>query len=945
MYGKSGRFCLVLCGLLGYEACSQQISLCSYQCQGNGATYIDQRCYELDPSTGLCPAGPAFLGCQFWGSQLGHLMSMQQCQQYDCGGGAQPYPGNPNACNKGSRPVISDYLGIDDLRAPIDSTAARVHVKNVTWKHPHGSHKYVRLSYEAELAEGLHVVNLDHEREVVFLHCRHQAGTLRIRTSSAQSAAALAERFTGPTNGTTSSLAHIITGGREWGCWAPDSQAPQAVFRRVLEVTDISAREDFGEIFLRTSSITHMEVFKQARVSLSVSSFPKAVVHHHHQPGDLKVTPSSEQLDATEGQRSLSSAASAADCNCNAATADPMSITSMACALTCSGKMDISDLCMGQCGGNPTSPGGIQLCARYLSGSLCHSVRTFILYTDKTAGVECDAISNPCFCSFTPGMPVYPNYCWADVAEKVLPLKGFWDAVGGFISSVWHAVQEVASAVEQAAEAASTVVKAIATGDFNMQNVEDLAGLSWNYNSASGGATVAALDLGSGFTCDECFFNLDASLNYDIEIADYKLNKLAVWLQGNLDINLHATLESRSFSVANSSVIATVTPPELTFTVAGIPMVIDTTIPIEVGYNATATENGQVSAQVSMKGTIKKGMLYSNADGQLHWIDEKELKPSGALTGPNQATAAFQLYIFPKVSLLCDHIGGPTVGLKGFLELTADYQPQHTETCPTGEDDGGLFAQLNTGFQAALGAKVDLNLADILKWKKDWPTLLSFTMKWPLLSGCHSASGKQVPSLLGEGSQPVSAAVAYSGLMQADESRPGCANSPSVPISLQVTSAINPHSLKHQKTLLKMISGQQLSNESATETMFELAGAQSGLYSLKLPSSGSNQLATTYNPSSVLQLPYFLGNGQLIAEATPDSCYKAPSSAYCYVYVADQSPEGLGLPNFNFAAQLSQDMATISLTDTTPGSCYPPATMSRFSVSSAASSTGGHLWI
>lgn len=923
--------CLLM-GSFGVLVHAQQISLCSYQCQDGDHTYIDQRCYDLDPSTGLCPSGPVFMGCKFWGPQNGHLMaSDEECQKYDCGGGAQAYPGNPNACNKGSRRTMSHYLGIKELRMPRTPPDGCRHIQNITWRHPQDPRRVVQLSYDAQLAEGLHVINLDDEPEVTWIHCRHHAGSLRIRTSSAASASSLASRLRGDLH--AASAGTIITGGREWGCWSSDTQAPQALMRRVLAVTDSSVGlpDSVGELLLRTAAVTHSELFSRARVSLAVSSFPKVVIQH------------SQEASRPRGLGQ-------AECNCDAATANPMSITSMACALTCSGKMDISNLCMGGCGGSTSDPTGIQTCARYLAGAVCKTVRTTVLYTDKTPGVYCDAISNPCFCSFTPGMPIYPNYCWASLRDSTSqPLTGFWDAIGGFISSVWHEVQQVASVVEKAAEAAAVVVKTIATGDFDMDNVEDIAGLAWNYDAAGGAAREGDISLGNGFTCNQCFFNLDASLNYDIEISNYKLSKLAIWLQGNLDLSMQATLDSSSFSAENSSVIATIRPPELTFTVAGIPMVIDTTIPIEIGYNATVSEHGQASAKVALTGNIKKGMVFSSSDNQLHWIDEKDVKPSGSLTGPNQVTAAFQLYVFPKLSLLCDHIGGPTVGLKGFTELAADYQ-QLSETCPAGENGGGLFAQLNFGFQTALGAKVDMNLADVMKWHKEWPTLLSFTMKWPLLSGCRSPTGDEWPSQLGAGVQPVSAAVAYSGVMVPDASRAGCSSSPSVPIVLQVTSAINPHSMQHQRALLSTSRGKKQGSEQSTESMFELTGAQSGLYSLSLPSSAPVGLhrspdAQNYQAFSVLQLPYFLGNGQLTAEATADSCRQAPSSAYCYTYVSSQSPEGLGLPSFNFAAELSADMSKIELTDATPGSCYPPSPISRSFSSSTLWTSGANLWI
>jgi hypothetical protein len=687
---------------------------------------------------------------------------------------------------------------------------------------------------------------------------------------------------------------------------------------------------------LQTHAAVHTEIFKHANISFEVKKIPEAWIYKSHKrrlqaneshasrKEQLGIAP---KLDASLSQQ-------VEDCTCsNGLEPEAKSIATLACALQCSKKIDISNM-QPIPQGSPKDQFGVQECQRYLSGDLCRQTTTLVYYEHPSGSFPpdaCDPYSNKCYCLYVPGAPVYSQWCWPSSRLKSAPLGGqvggFWDFVSNIVKTVWHAAETVVKDTEHVVEAAASVLKIVATGDFQNENVESIPGASWNYDSSSGGAKEADIDLGNGFVCHECFFNLEASVHYDIVIKDYKLDHVAAWLEGDMNVNIDASLDTTSYHSNNSETVATIKVPEVTFTVGGIPMVIDTTIPVEVGYDAAVSEKGgTIRATGSLAGSIKKGVIFDSDDAQPHYINEHQLAPKGHLSGPAEVSAALQLYVFPKVSLVCDHIGGPTVGVKGILELVLDYQAL-SETCPVAsrgagffKSEGGLFTNINFGMQVALGAKVDLELGNVFSWKKEWPSLLSHTFKWPLVSGCIAENmggvGSdlfvQVPSHLANGGQPVATSVSYAGVLVPSKGGAVCDASPKIPIALQVTSLINAHLLGHQRF------------GAVGDTTLMLSSGQVGTWSLQ--TGGGHP----YNPVATLQLPYVLTDGQLIATADPTTCRDNPSSEACYTFAQyTSSDKPVGVPLFTFNADLSSDMATITLTDSNPNGCYPPAMLSR----------------
>ncbi|CAK0831587.1 unnamed protein product [Prorocentrum cordatum] len=178
-------------------------------------------------------------------------------------------------------------------------------------------------------------------------------------------------------------------------------------------------------------------------------------------------------------------------------------------------------------------------------------------------------------------------------------------------------------------------------------------------------------------------------------------------------------------------------------------------------------------------------------------------------------------------------------------------------------------------------------------------------------------------------------------------STPDCEGNPTIPIHLQVFSQIDAHSQAHQFRLGRNFGGGVFvaaEGESSNITWLEkdlardlpvlqMGSGQSGNWSLTVTSVGgtANAESYSYNPFAVMQLPYVLADGELTNMAEPTACLRDPSSEYCYTVALSNSPDQpMGLPSFQFKAELSPDMTTISLSDPDPSLCYIfPTVLSR----------------
>ena len=119
-------------------------------------------------------------------------------------------------------------------------------------------------------------------------------------------------------------------------------------------------------------------------------------------------------------------------------------------------------------------------------------------------------------------------------------------------------------------------------------------------------------------------------------------------------------------------------------------MVINVTIPVHAGYTFDLDVSGSIRATGSMGGGAKYGSQYlpkdQTATGGFQYIHSHSFEHTGAITSSEQVTAQVEslkyiclvlctniswqvvVYVMLVINIQIDHIGGPNIAIKGFVE-------------------------------------------------------------------------------------------------------------------------------------------------------------------------------------------------------------------------------------------------------------------------------------
>ena len=168
----------------------------------------------------------------------------------------------------------------------------------------------------------------------------------------------------------------------------------------------------------------------------------------------------------------------------------------------------------------------------------------------------------------------------------------------------------------------------------------------------------------------------------------------------------------------------------------GIPFSIDFSVPIRAGYDLTANAEAQMEVTANGRGTIDYGVRYTSEAG-MQWISNYTFDHSGGIQSMGyDIDATLQLYLMPSIAMSVDHIGGPTLGFKPFLEFGASAKSQ--STCIA---HGGFTASLNWGLQVSIGAKFHVDLP-MVHWQKTFNNTGIYSIKRPIITGCVGESSQ-----------------------------------------------------------------------------------------------------------------------------------------------------------------------------------------------------------
>ncbi|GMH82090.1 hypothetical protein TrST_g9741 [Triparma strigata] len=320
-------------------------------------------------------------------------------------------------------------------------------------------------------------------------------------------------------------------------------------------------------------------------------------------------------------------------------------------------------------------------------------------------------------------------------------------------TDVWNTVVDVAEEVESVVETVINVVVSLASGHY--ESHETLQGPEFAWNTQDGEKSDGPTKIDDVFTCDDCYMYAGVAFQFDLIINDYGLDLASLIVEGKmvLQVKLAADISSQ-YEVSNEVQAAEIEMDPIKFAVSGVPFVLDTKVPIMLGYDTKFDPKAQFSLDVRFEGDVSYGFKYSYDKG-FQSISESNFDHRGDITDVNVPNTLTQtIYIKPVLVMTVDHIGGPDVGVKAYMEYIVDggnYSPDNfQDPCP---NDPKLT--FNAGLQATIGGHIDIEVAGETLFKKDYDSVAVFSIKKPILSAClmsYNEVENDSPNLLEHGS-------------------------------------------------------------------------------------------------------------------------------------------------------------------------------------------------
>jgi hypothetical protein len=349
-------------------------------------------------------------------------------------------------------------------------------------------------------------------------------------------------------------------------------------------------------------------------------------------------------------------------------------------------------------------------------------------------------------------------------------------------------VQRLAAAVAAAAAALAAAIEAFVTGDFNYDKKITLASITYNYDKISHGAVKKNIALSDNVVCTECYSDLEVSLNFDFHMSDYSVQHVATWIEGDLThhVEMTSTQQNTVKGLTFDKVLDILHFPDIHFQLGPVPVSITTTVPVHGGLTLEYSEaNVAVHAHAHVTGTAKYGMQWTQ-EKQFQYIHEHSLTHDGAVSADGSVKAAVLVYVMPVVWINVDHIGGPNVGVKGFVEPGIDAESEGSQCSSSGGAGASYF--VNFGLQLSIGAHIDIEFVGHTFINKTFEPAVIWSHKWPLATGCidsklsahfnsKSLSAQDQPYRMFDG-------VAYNGPINIKKAN-GCDQAHSVHVSAQ----------------------------------------------------------------------------------------------------------------------------------------------------------------
>jgi len=316
---------------------------------------------------------------------------------------------------------------------------------------------------------------------------------------------------------------------------------------------------------------------------------------------------------------------------------------------------------------------------------------------------------------------------------------------------VWHGLEVVAglvgSAVSNAFRQLGTAVHAIGsslrilfTGSLSSSHSWDLGDIAFTFEGSDSEQDERCV------TLNESHLFGHITGDFEMRISHWALQEFnATGTVDNLNLRVKsATQASYAHESSGEVLVYHVNLPPLCFSVAGAPICLIGRVFVELGYDYHVTSTVSFDGEATASGSIVWGTKYVRETGGWQTIFENGLTYQGDHGDLNGAAdVRMTSYLHGIFELSLQGIGGPTVGVKPFLEGVLRYGA--SADAPAAACD--TLASVNAGVHMAIGLATDefrLFGTPVIPAHRWWGP--SYTAKWPLSTTCLAPAGSPATS-------------------------------------------------------------------------------------------------------------------------------------------------------------------------------------------------------
>jgi len=234
---------------------------------------------------------------------------------------------------------------------------------------------------------------------------------------------------------------------------------------------------------------------------------------------------------------------------------------------------------------------------------------------------------------------------------------------------------------------------------------------------------------------------MDLSLHVDLEISNYALTNVAAYFHGVVAHHVDFTGEAQqSYNSEYDKTVGIIQLPDVTFTIGVVPFLIQSTIPVHIGYTTNLfSDTGKVEASAKMDADAKYGVQWTPAAG-FQFIHTHTQSYSGSVSVTDaQLKVVATAYVMPVFVITVDHLGGVTVGLKGSATATVLFKEDGSLCSPSG--GAGTQVSAAWGLQLTIGAQLLVAFEGYTFVNKKTDQQIIWSHQWPLYSACLQVPG------------------------------------------------------------------------------------------------------------------------------------------------------------------------------------------------------------